>query len=216
MHSDVIKVKRHHFYALCLSCVLLAAALSLLFMKQWFGEQLQQTVTVREAVLVSLPPPPPPPVSQQVEQVTPTLLLSISGDGPSIEMSIDKTTDPLLTLTPPMPMFHEQQDWQVDLSVDWQAFGLEQLDSLPQVMTGFKAPYPNALVRKGIHKVLVKLDVFIDEMGHVSLVEVINNDYPELDSAIKKLVKESRFSVPKKDDIAVKARFIWPVEFKKS
>ncbi|MBB1372512.1 energy transducer TonB, partial [Pseudoalteromonas sp. SR45-4] len=100
------------------------------------------------------------------------------------------------------------------MNVNWDAFNLNQLDDLPTLLTPVKAVLPKSLTRQGVEIFTVKLDVFIDENGIVSLIEVVQNPYPTLKPAIDKIIKQSRFSAPKKEGEAVRARFIWPIEFK--
>ena len=212
----MMKVKRHRALSFIISLLLLGGALSLLFINQWFGESYNKTVEVRQVHLVSLPPPPPPAEQQeQVESVL-DMQLAIEGSGPAIEMTLNSKLDPLAKQPPARPTFNASTDWQTDLSVDWQAFGLDELDGLPTLLTQAKSVYPNSLVRKGIEQLVVKLDVFIDEQGALTLVAITGTHYPELDSVIKKLIRQSRFSSPIKNGQPVRARFIWPVEFKKS
>ena len=54
----------------------------------------------------------------------------------------------------------------------------------------------------------------IDEQGKLTLLNILENPYPELRPEIERIVRSSRFSVPTKGTAAVSARFIWPVEFK--
>jgi len=114
------------------------------------------------------------------------------------------------------PEFTPQtQNLNVDLAVDWQAFGLGELDSMPVLLTKIKAIFPRSLARKGITEAKVALDVFIDEQGVVSLIGIKSLPYEELRDSINTIIRTSRFSVPTKNNQPVRARFIWPVEFKK-
>lgn len=104
-----------------------------------------------------------------------------------------------------------QTQWQ-SLEVDWDAFDLDVLDSMPVLLTPIRAVIPRSLESRGINHILVKLDVLIDEQGQVTLIDVVQNPYPELASEIQKIVRTSRFSAPRKGDVPVRARFIWPIE----
>lgn len=212
-----MRLKRHHFYAVLLSCLLLCSAVSLLFINQWLGNTLQQKVEVRQVHTVSLPPPPPPPpVQQQTDVPVQAMTLAVSGQGAALNLSLVPPVKVEMLAPEPVLMTQAPTDWQSALDIDWQAFGLDELDGLPQLLTSIKASFPNSLVRQGVFQVVVKLDVFIDEQGLVSLIAITENPHSELVSSIHNIVKTSRFSVPKKNGQAVKARFIWPVEFKKS
>ncbi|MDP5212228.1 energy transducer TonB [Pseudoalteromonas tunicata] len=210
-----MRLKRHHIYALILSCLLLCSAVSLLFLNQWLSNAVQAKVEVRQVHTISLPPPPPPPVQQQTQTPVQTVTLAVAGQGAALNLTLVPQVKVDIVTPEPVLLTQPPTDWQAELDIDWQAFGLDQLDGLPQLLTPIKAQFPNSLVRQGILHVVVKLDVFIDEQGQVSLIAITDNPHPELVSSIHKLVKTSRFSVPKKNGQAVKARFIWPVEFKK-
>ena len=214
--SPKMKLKRHHVYAVLLALLCVSSAVSLLFVNQWFSDQAERTVMVREVKLVALAPPPPPPPTTQQPTPPEALTLAVEGQGPAVEISLVAPVALKMDTHVPTPQMNVEPDWQSQLDIDWQAFGLNDLDGLPQLLTPIKAAFPNSLVRKGVHQAVVKLDVFIDEQGQISLISIAHNPYPELNNAIDKIIKSSRFSTPKKNGEAVKARFIWPVEFKKS
>jgi len=52
----------------------------------------------------------------------------------------------------------------------------------------------------------------IDEQGHLTLIDIVENPYSELREVIQRLIRNTRFSAPTKDNLPVRARFIWPVE----
>ena len=167
---------------------------------------------VREvAIAVPPPPPPPPPVVQQ-NLVDSPVNLQIQGSGPVIQM-ID--VEPDINIAPPemRDIATETAQWQ-SLDVNWDALDLNQLDSLPTLLTALRVNFPRSLSRQGVDQVLVKLDVVIDEQGRATLVDIVENPYPELRSEIERLVRNSRFTVPQKNNENVRARFIWPVEIK--
>ena len=211
-----MKIKRHHFYTLLLTSGFMLLAIALLFVNQWFAKQVEPQVLVREVHVAALPPPPPPPPPQQSVQVEQSLNLSLEGDGAAMDVALVEIEKPQLQLTPPPVTMQMDVDFSNSLTVDWQAFGLNELDSLPSLLTRTKTSYPRALVSQGINKVTVKLDVFIDESGRPKLLSVESPHQKVLTKAITTLIKRSRFTPPIKDGQTVAARFIWPVEFKKS
>ncbi|WP_435275749.1 energy transducer TonB [Psychrobium sp. nBUS_13] len=211
-----MKIKRHHFYTLLLTSGFMLLAIALLFVNQWFAKQVEPQVLVREVHVAALPPPPPPPPPQQSVQVEQSLNLSLEGDGAAMDVALVEVEKPQLQLTPPPVTMQMDVDFSNSLSVDWQAFGLNELDSLPSLLTRTKTNYPRTLMSQGINKVTVKLDVFIDESGRPKLLSVESPHQKALTKAITTLIKRSRFTPPTKDGQTVAARFIWPVEFKKS
>ena len=211
-----MKIKRHHFYTTLIALALMLSAVTLLFINDWLSKRILPQVNVRKIQVASLPPPPPPPAPQQVQQTQQTLTLSIEGEGPAMDVSLIKVEQPKILLTPPKMAMPMQVEVSNDLQIDWQAFGLDQLDSIPTLLTKVTTIYPRALVKRGIKKVVLRLDVFIDEHGKPRLITIEGLAYQELTSAVNKLIKRSRFTPPTKDGQSVAARFIWPVEFKKS
>lgn len=198
---------RHQIHASLLSLAILSLALFILWLGHWLPASLPDKIEVREVAL-TLPPPPPPPVHQQVVETPATL--QVRGAGPAIpRIDVKQTINPI---KPDIPAVDTRQTQWQSLEIDWNAFDLNQLDGLPNLLTPLRVTFPKSLSRKGIKRVLVKLDVIIDEQGQVTLVNIVENPHPELISEIQRLVRDSRFTAPKKDKQAVRARFIWPVE----
>lgn len=192
------------------------SALTLLFVNEWFANRVDPEVLVREVHVAALPPPPPPPPPQQTVETEQTISLSFEGDGAAMDVSLVKIDKPELQLKQPPMAVPMNVDFNTDLAIDWEAFGLDELDSIPSLLTRAKTKYPRALARQGIMHVIVKLDVFIDETGKPTLVAVHSPHQKALSTAINRLIKIARFTSPTKDGQPVAARFVWPVEFKKS
>lgn len=215
--SKKLKLNRYHIFAFISSVGLMLLAMLGIFASNWFSTQYEPQVMVREVTQAYTPPPPPPkPITKQTTQTQLTLDLNASGTGPSLDVTDLKINEPINPILSPPDFNHQTSDLNLDLAVDWQAFGLGELDSVPVLLTQIKAIFPRSLARKGITKAKVSLDVFIDEQGNVSLINITELPYEELLDAIDKIIRTSRFSVPTKNSQPVRARFIWPVEFKKS
>jgi periplasmic protein TonB len=210
---DENKNVRHPLFALALSLMVLAGALILLWLGRLAEHHIQDEVVVREIAMVALPPPPPPSVSQQ-QASEPMQSLTVQGAGASIQAVKVNIKSNLNVVQPDTPNLQvNTPQWQ-SIRVNWDAFSLNDLDDLPTLLTPVKAVLPKSLTRQGVGVFKVKLDVFIDENGKVSLIKVVQNPYPELKPAIDKIIKQSRFSPPKKAGEPVRTRFIWPIEFK--
>ncbi len=194
------------------SLCFLGAALAMLWLGNWAKQQVPDPLDVRTVALTLPSPPPPPPPAQTLPQPTP-VALTVQGTG---------TTLPNITLTPPAMQMAQPKPSQIkaaapqwqNLQVDWQAFQLDELDSLPTLLTPLRVRLPKSLTRKGVNEVLVKLEILVDENGQVALIQIIDNPYPELEPHIEQMVRTSRFSPPQKGDDAVRAKFIWPVQIK--
>ena len=178
----------------------------------------QTELTIREVTLSALPPPPPPPPQVQrskVKQIqSPNLQLDTSGQGAKLQLSPKPLDIDLATLQlPEVKVDNLQTSMLNSLDFNWQAFGLSELDERPRLLTKLTNQFPESLKRRGIKNVNVQLNVMIDETGAVLLKRITHNPYPELTKSIKKLVRQARFSIPKKNGLAVRATFEWPIEF---
>lgn len=205
--------KRRHALAFGLSLILVASLLSLLMLKSDPMNLVTSEITIREVAIASAPPPPPALQKQQEQQVD--LLLDVSGEGAAMVVSqaeFQETIENIELENIDMQNFSAALD--LKLNVDWSAFTLDQLDANPVLLTELQARFPRKMSDRGINAAVVKLDIFIDERGQPSLVSITQNDFPELEEQIRSIVKRARFTIPKHDGIAVRARFIWPVEFK--
>ncbi|MDC0598228.1 hypothetical protein OAP18_00085 [Gammaproteobacteria bacterium] len=170
------------------------------------------TIEIRKVELARPPPSPPPPPATRQQTQAPSLELNLAGTGPVLELNPTFRKDVVLT-SAPQPVFETlSKAWENDLNIDWSAFGLADLDAPPQVLTLQKVTYPEELSRRNISRVIVRLDIFINENGQARLINISENPHPELIPAIRQLVQSVRFSKPTKNGQAVQARFIWPVE----
>ncbi len=193
-----------------LSVLILSLALGTLWLGQWLTAQTDEKVEIRQLALMVPPPPPPPPPAVQQQLVETPISLQVPGAGPSIQMAkIEQRIDPV---KPDMPAIDTSKTQWQSLEIDWNAFDLNDLDGLPALLTPLRVTLPKSLTRRGIKRVLVKLDIVIDEQGQINLINIVENPHPELISEIKRLVRDSRFTAPQKDNQPVRARFIWPVD----
>jgi outer membrane biosynthesis protein TonB len=211
-------MQANHRRAIALSLGALLVAL-LIGAEQWLQNRplLQpDQVEVRSIELSAPPPPPPPPKPQTQQQSTARAVeLELAGGGASVELGTPEIDVQLQVAEPEVPELTSAPEWSSQLSVNWEAFGLAELDQLPQVVNSPRTVFPNALVRRGVTQATVELDVMIDEQGRVSLRGVRSNPYPELRPLIDKVVQKTRFTSPTKQGQPVRAVFTWPVEFAK-
>ncbi|NQZ87564.1 MAG: energy transducer TonB [Colwellia sp.] len=209
--AKLITPLQRNLLASIASIVILSSALLLFWLGHNIKQQPPEKIIIREVALVTPPPPPPPPPVQQAMVETP-ITIQIQGSGASMQIL---TVEQNITLTKPdiPPMVVSQTKWQ-QLEIDWDAFALDQLDDLPTLLTPLKIDFPKSLSRQGVKRVLVKLEVMIDEQGQLTLINIVNNPYQELQGEIQRLIRSSRFSAPKKNNQPVRARFVWPIEIK--
>ncbi|WP_049721047.1 energy transducer TonB family protein [Gilvimarinus polysaccharolyticus] len=202
-------------YALLLGAMLLV----LLHLSGAPPMQAADKIILRKAQVVALPPPPPPPqVVNQAQASTPqTLQLSALDSVVQMPLEISQSlvsAEPLMLEAPPVQF--DGPSWNQTLDVDWQAYGLSDLDEVPRLLTDLDVDFPASLRQRGVKRVNVELDVMINENGRVTLRSIVNNPYPELRPVIHQLVKQARFSAPQKSGAAVRATFNWPIELSQS
>ena len=176
----------------------------------------QNELTIREVILAAPPPDPPPQVQRShVKPIpSPNLQLDVASQGAQMQLSPTPLDWDLTKLKlPEVKVDNQHASMLSSLDFSWQAFGLSDLDERPRLLTKLTTQFPESLKRRGIKKVDVQLSVMIDERGAVLLKHINHNPYPELTKSIKKLVRQARFSIPKKDGVAVRTTFNWPVEF---
>jgi len=215
----VLGLWRHRLlsFIVALALISLILASALLFRQKLAAPE--ENVVIRQVALATaLPPPPPPPLSQSQQQDMPANLdLSVDGVGPTLvfeQVQLQRTAE-LAQLQPPVDAALSNNLLQ-QLNVDWSAFGLSELDEKPRLLTNLKVNFPKTLARRGITQVEVELDVLIDETGEVILRRIVHNQHPEMIAVIEQLLQKARFTAPKKDGIAVRASFTWPLEFANS
>lgn len=193
-------------------CIIALLGILLVAEKQTIPEK----VAIR-TINVGLPPPPPPPPPQveATEQATGTQMNLLTSIDEGIALATATVETPVLK--PPslssLDIRASMPALDSALSFDWSGFGLSELDQKPRLLTTPTVRFPQNLRARGISRVLVELDVMIDEGGRVFLREILRNPHPQLNSAIRKLIQRARFTIPKKSGRPVRAVFIWPVEF---
>jgi len=202
---------KKHLAASALSASVLLSALGFLWLAQFLGGEKQEPLEMVQIEVLRPEPPPPTPKTQQVVEKT-DFQLQVEGEGAVVAMTnmeVDVEVD-----TPDTPEVQLQTTQWQEYKIDLDAYKLADLDSQPSLLTPINIRFPKSLKRRGVDKVMLKLDVMIDESGEVTLLKIIDNPYHELVGEIKRFVDKSRFTAPYKDSRPVKARFIWPLEIK--
>ena len=172
-------------------------------------------IIVRQ-IAVSMPPPPPPPEAKSLQKPQiPKIRVSRTGGGPAIEIGdLSLTLEVKNARKPPPVKQHDMMTLTNQLNFDWSdVFSLSELDETPRLLSRLAIHFPNELKRRGITKTQARVSVMIDIDGKVLLRNIDYSSHPELNDAIRKLVKQARFTAPKKNGVAVRASFIWPLEF---
>ncbi len=216
MKTISYKFKLRFTAAIVAVLLISALMLSLLFFQQ-LDLIKPEKIMVRQISMIAPPPPPPPPVQQAQSDFTPRINLTVSSSGVVMQFAKVKLANQVNFKDIPPPEISNMTSHLLDnLTVDWQAFGLDELDDMPRLLTNLKIKYPKSLVRKGVSSIAIELNVLIDESGKVMLRNIVQNPYPEFEPIIHKLMKKARFTAPKKNGVSVRAAFNWPLEFSHS
>lgn len=173
---------------------------------------------VRPVEMVAVLPPPPPPKNITETTLPQALKLDLrhQGEGPSLALS--KTTIKIAKPQINAPkMDNLTPDFDINTTVfDLSGFALNELDQKPHLVTPLQIEFTSRMQNAGVKKINVKLHVVLDQNGNVHLKNIKENPYPELNHAIKQLVKKARFSAPQRQGKNVQAEFIWPLVLKES
>ena len=193
-----------------LSSVVILGAVGVMWLGNVLSHAQPDKVEIREIDIAISPPPPPPPKAQRVMQET-EVHMQVEGEGLTLAMNKLAVRPDIRINKPDMPnVSTTNPQWDIpDIELD--AFGLSELDSTPTLLTPVKVRFPKRLKKQGITRVVVKLDVMIDETGDVQLLDIVENPHHELNKEIRRFVHASKFTSPHREDEVVKARFIWPV-----
>ena len=203
---------KNQLSAFLLSGGVMAVSLGVLTLGYYLNDDSGPELEIRKMdIAIAQPPPPPPPQSQQVTEQA-DVNMQVEGAGAPVSMA-DIKVDPEIEIDKPErpDVAMAQPDWSAP-EVDWDAYGLSELDGRPTLLTPVKIRFPKQLKRRGVERVVVKLGGMIDEKGDVTLISIVDNPHHELNREIQRFVKGSKFTAPHKADEAVRARFIWPVE----
>lgn len=93
------------------------------------------------------------------------------------------------------------------------AFEISELDSVPKRLSGVRVKYPPDMLRRGIEG-MVRLNVSIDETGALEVESVAESTNALFEASAIEAVRNLRYEIPKKNGVAVRAKFVLPIPFK--
>lgn len=177
----------------------------------------QDRLILRELSHSVLAPPPPPPPSSSRPQPTHAVNLAVSAAKGPVALAVMEIDVPLPSLTKPTvtdvkPLVQTLQFDSQSLIASLSTFGLDELDELPRLLAPISVRLPQALRQQGVKFGQLKLHIIIHETGKVELVTVNHVQYSELHQVVDRIIKQARFSSPRREGQKVKAEFIWPVK----
>ena len=171
-------------------------------------------VVVMEAGEAPPPPPPeelpPPPEKKEkiekpeVEEPPPPMTLS------QMEMALnpgsgDATGD----------FGFGDFDQGIDIMADMEIFNIDDLDEIPRMVRSPFWSWPRYALGQIKEDVRAKALIFINPDGRVELRRLQGLQYKMLTEDITKWVEEVRFTAPKRNGKAVRAQYLFPLEFAK-
>jgi len=160
------------------------------------------------------PPPPPPPLDEPPPPPPPP----------------DKPPPPELKTPPPMPTLDQLEvglnpgtggDLSLGLTVGFdfrtesvdqleQLFGFGELDEIPRLVREGRFRYPPNSPR-GSGEAFVRVLVYVEKDGRVSVQRVLDYSHQELIAAAKRMAEDSRFSAPVRRGQAVRSKYEWSI-----
>lgn len=150
------------------------------------------------------PPPPEPPPEVEVKQLEappPEISLSALNTGLSVGSGAGAVSVSL-----------DDFDTKVN-AVEEMFFSVRDLDRVPRRLSGPRQPeYPYELKRNRIEGI-VKMLVQIDEMGRVTVLEVVETPHRDFEKPAIEFAEASIYEKPMKDGRPVKTRFFFPLKF---
>lgn len=202
-----------------LSSFLLTFSLLLLILLVKIAPQREpDTVTVRKVDVAAPPPPerPPPMIQQQQSATTPTPSMDLLGvgEGPPLAYSANPglTLDNLVRIE--KPEFDKNTfDLSSNLSVDFPMVEVEELDSIPRLLSNNRISFPRQMRERGIDRVTTKVEIIIDQQGKAYVKKIIDPVYPEMVEVIRKAINDSRFTIPTKNGRPVQAIYLYTLVF---
>ncbi len=194
--------------------LLLTGLWSLLNLKM--DQSTREAVKLRELNTVILPSPPPPSSQAQLQQsVAAKMELSLQSEAIALKVTELEVTMP--ELTSPVAISHASLESKLNFDIQTMlaaitTFRLDELDNMPKLLTPISVRLPSSLRQQGIHRAQVQLRVIIHESGQVELVAVHEMDYAELNTLVPQIIKQARFTSPRREGVKVKAEFLWPLK----
>lgn len=189
----------------------------------WLDKEVQtpaDTVTVRKLDVAEIAPPEPPP-SQQLEAKTqhsaaagPSIDVMGAGSGPAIAYA----ENPKLALKKMQqvekPQLNKEPlDIGNNLTLNFPLHPVEELDSIPRLISNNHISFPRRLRESGIDKVATKVEIIIDAQGKAYVKKIVDPVYPEMVEVIRKAINDSRFTVPTKNGRPVQAVYLYSLTF---
>ncbi|MFO1370405.1 MAG: hypothetical protein U1F46_15545 [Marinagarivorans sp.] len=178
-------------------------------------------VIVRKVETIAAVPPPPPPPPQESKNTktqpsSPSISVSGlgSGSGPGMVFKEDSKLAMATMQQVVKPKFEKESlDLGNSLNMNFPLHQVEELDSIPRLVSNNHISFPRRLRESGIDKVATKVEIIIDAQGKAYVKKIVDPVYPEMVEVIRKAINDSRFTVPTKNGKPVQAVYLYSLTF---
>lgn len=128
-----------------------------------------ETLVVRPLEVNLTPPPEPPPPekpTQQMSDAPPTINFSGPGNGPPLTFS-EQSRPAMNNLAKiEKPEFDRGNfDLAANLNVTFPILKVQELDSVPRLVSTNRISFPRSLRERGVNRVATKVEIIIDQQG---------------------------------------------------
>jgi periplasmic protein TonB len=90
---------------------------------------------------------------------------------------------------------------------------VEELDSVPQLVSNNHVVFPRRMRENAIDKVATQVEIIIDAQGKAYVKKIVDPGYPEMVEVIRKAINDSRFTIPKKNGRPTQAVYLYKLTF---
>ena len=193
------------------SLLALMLILSLMVLSHNPGRQESERLTVREA-LSQIPAPPMAPKTLPIPQPSQHPKPQWSGSQntsfslPTLELDLKPKAK---HFDHKMPDLTKIDVKQVSPPPEINVFAVDQLDRVPQLLNRPTAQFPQSLLRRGITRGEVTLEVLIDRRGKASVQRIVKSSDSMLEKPAVAAAEQAIFEAPQKNNLPVEALFQW-------
>ncbi len=197
------------------ACVLATLLFLLIPLTQMLNAPKPPHLIVREMQLSMLPPPPstpplpeetPPPEPQQMLQEMPSEPTPI--DLPLLDVDLSPGSGDAIAMGAPMPTFQTQSDTFAEIQ---KLFSFDDLPEVPRLVNTPSFRFPSSLVRSGVTKGKVIVEIDILPNGSAKLRRIVSSTHPELEDVAKQIISRARFTKPTIGGVPQTVRGLFPL-----
>ena len=203
-------------YLAIAGALVLAGLLFLLIpLTQMLNAPEQPDLLVRE-VQVAAPPPPPstPPLPEESEPPEPQETIPEMPQEPTpievqpLDVALSPGAGDAIAMGAPMPVFQNANDAIADIR---ELFSFDDLAEAPRLVNAPSFRFPAELVRRGVNKGKVIVEIDILPNGSAKLRRIVSSSQRELEPVARAIVARARFSKPTVDGRPQTVRGLFPL-----